>query len=162
VTALIAVSLPLGALRLRLPAWAGATLGAALAANLVLYVVDQEEHPYRSPAYASLAALFESARGEPLEGKVLTPNPQAFALVTGLAAPMTVPGIGVDPAYDYVVLPSAAWDPERLGGRLVTHNDAWSLVALDRPLALVEIRPRINCRQALIPAFAVLASCPLW
>jgi hypothetical protein len=162
VTALAALTLPMGAERLRLPPWAGGVFAAALAVSTAVYAWHVEEQPYRDPRHAALAALFEKARSTPIQGNVLTPHPQAFELVTGHFATMTVPGIGVEPAYSAVVLPPGAWDPKRLAGHVVLKNKAWGLVALDAPMTLAEIQPRIVCTGPMDPAFAILAGCPIF
>jgi hypothetical protein len=130
VAALVALSLPPGLERLSLLARRGGqrvaiAAGAALAASLALFIAEHDAQPYRDPTYAALAELFQSLRGSaPLEGNVLTPNPEAFALVTGMHAPMPRRAIGVDPDYSYVILPSDEWT-ERLGGTLIADCPLW-------------------------------------
>ncbi|HUZ75705.1 MAG TPA: glycosyltransferase family 39 protein [Stellaceae bacterium] len=166
VTCLIALSLPIAAETLQFPrhrrvraSLAGLML-TALAASLVAYVNQHEEHPYRDASYAALADLFSDIRSHDiLLGNVLTPSPQAFALYTGLSAPMSVPAIGVDPRYAYVILPSVEWQAQSLGGAAMTRNSVWSLVALTAPMTLAEFREHYNCAFSSIAAFAVLSDC---
>ncbi len=166
VTCLLALSLPIGAATLPLPrdrrarsAVAGLTL-TVLVAGLVTYAIHHERYPYHDPNYAALAAFFSDIRhGDALVGNVLTPNPQAFELYTGASAPMSLPGIGVDPRYAYVILPSQEWHTQSLGGRVMAQNGVWSLVAFDRPLTLGEFRAHYDCALSSIAAFAVLADC---
>ena len=117
-----------------------------LAVSLVSYAIHHEEHPYRDPNYAALADLFSDIRNHgALTGNVLTPSPQAFELYTGFSAPMSLPGIGIDPPYAYVILPSAEWQAQSLGGAVIAQNGVWSLVAFDRPMTLAEFREGYNC-----------------
>ena len=166
VACLLALSLPLALETVsfprdrRLRASLAVLLIAALAINLASFAVHHERHPYRDPNYAALADLFSDIRAhDGLEGNVLTPDPQAFALYTGLSAPMAVPGIGVDPRYAYVILPSAEWRGQSLGGTVLAHNAVWSLVALDAPMTLSEFRTRYDCARSSIAAFAVVSDC---
>ncbi|MGH7088258.1 MAG: hypothetical protein ACREFQ_05105, partial [Stellaceae bacterium] len=166
VTALLAMSLPMGleALSLvgrRSAVWTGTVAGGLLAASLALFIVQHDAHPYRDPSYAALADLFARVRNGPaLAGNVLTPDPQAFALVTGNRAPMAKPAIGIDPIYAYAVLPAS--EQHALGGTVQTDNSLWRLVKLDSPLSLAEFRKRVNCHGPPIAAFAVIAGCPMW
>lgn len=169
VTCLVAISLPVGAetlavFRRRGAAWlAAGVTGAAMAASLGFYIARHEQHPYADANYAALADMFETARGaDNLRGNVLTPNPQAFTLYTGLPAPMTVPKLGIDPDYAYVILPSAEWRPDRLSGTLIARNGVWSLIALTAPLNLAAIRERVDCTRSTISSFAVLSNCLIW
>ena len=169
VTCLLAISLPFGAemlavFRHRAAAWLAAGLAAAaMSASLAAYIIHHDANPYHDPNYAALADMFATIRNrDGLHGNVLTPNPQAFALYTGLRAPMTVPGLGVDPLYAYVILPSQEWDPDRLSGTLVAKNDVWSLIALTAPLDLAAFRARFDCTRSTIPAFAMLSNCLIW
>jgi len=166
VTCLVLISLPFGAEKLarswprRLTGGATAALVAALAASLALYIVRHDRFPYHDQAYAALASLFESIRShDQVPGNVLTPNPQAFGLYTGLKAPVPVPGIGIDPEYAYAVLPSAEWDDKKLPGKLLEHNDVWSFIALDTPLRIDEFRRRYDCANAVIPAMSAVSNC---
>jgi len=166
VTCLLALSLPIGLETLAFPcgrrvraACAGLAL-TALAASLAAYVIRHEQSPYRNPDYAALAGLFAEIRmHDGLAGNVLTPNPQAFALYTGLSAPMAAPRIGVDPAYAYVILPDAEWQEQSIRGTVLAENGIWSLVALDAPLTLGEFRAQFRCASSSIAAFAVLSHC---
>ncbi len=166
VTCLIALSLPLAAAAVPFPrdrrvraAGAGLAL-TALAANLASYAIHHERHPYRDASFAALAGLFSDIRAhDALEGNVLTPDPQAFELYTGLSAPMSVPAIGVVPRYAYVILPAAEWRAQSLGGAVMTHNSAWNLVALATPMTLAEFRENYNCAASSIAAFAVISNC---
>ncbi len=166
VTCLVAVSLPFGAEKLarrwsgRAAGGAAAAIAVSLSASLALYIVAYDRSPYHNRAYAALANLFETIRGrDQVAGNVLTPNPQAFALYTGLKAPVPVPGIGIDPSYGYVILPSAEWDERRLPGTVLERNSVWSFVALRAPLRIEEFRARYDCSQATIPAMSVVSRC---
>lgn len=166
VTCLLALSLPIATEALPFPhnrrvraSLAGLTI-TILAASLVSYAIDHEKHPYRDQNYAALAGLFSDIRNrDALKGNVLTPSPQAFELYTGISAPMSLPGIGIDPAYAYVILPSAEWPAQSLRGAVIAQNGVWSLVAFDKPTTLVEFRERYNCAFSSIAAFAVLSHC---
>ena len=163
---LLAMSLPLAAERLRvalprgvLTSLTGLAL-AALAASLGAFIIAHERHPYRDPNYAALADLFAEVRARPaLQGNVLTPNPQAFQLYTGLDAPMSAPGIGVAPHYAYVILPSREWEAQTMGGRVLERNGVWSLVALATPVTLAEFREQYNCALSALASFAVVSNC---
>jgi hypothetical protein len=166
VSCLLALSLPLAAETLPFLDHRRARRGVAilaiglLAVNLFAYAVHHEMNPYRDPAYAALAGLFTEIRDhEALEGNVLTPSPQAFELYTGLSAPMSYPGIGVDPVYSYVVFPAAEWSVQSFRNTVVTQNGTWILVALGEPATLAEFRERYNCELSSIAAFAVLSKC---
>jgi hypothetical protein len=169
VACLLAISLPIGAERLSLfrrrgvAAAAVVVLAACMAANLGFYIVHHDEQPYHDANFAALADMFKTVRAHPdLNGNVLTPNPEAFSLYTGLHAPMTVPGIGVEPEYSYVILPSDEWNRERLSAKLIAQNRIWSLIALATPLRLAEIRQRNDCPRSMIPAGATLWNCLIW
>ncbi len=167
VTCLIAMSLPFGIERLigdgldRAVARALATLAlGALSTSLAFYIIDHDRHPYHDATYAALADMFKTVREhDRLDGNVLTPDPQAFGLYTGLKAPMSVPGIGIDPRYDYVILPSVEWNKDRLRGTLLARNDVWSLIALSTPLRIAEFRERYDCTHSSIPAMSVVSLC---
>jgi hypothetical protein len=132
----------------------------ALAANLAAYVVNHERHPYRTASYAALAGLLAEIRQDGrLDGNVLTSNPQAFELYTGFSAPMTAPGIGVDPRYAYVIIPTAEWRSQSLGGAVVQGNEVWSLVALNPPRTLDEFRDGYKCANSTFAGFALLSGC---
>ena len=92
---------------------------------------------------------------------MLAPSPQAFELYTGFSAPMSVPDIGVDPQYAYVILPSAEWSAQSLAGTVIAQNQVWSLVAFDGPMRLADFRRHYECRKSTIAAFAVLSKCPI-
>jgi len=166
VTSLIAVSLPIAAETI--PIFhrravavfvAGATL-AAMSINLVFYAIDHDAHPYHDRDYAALAEIFTDVRDHyALGGNVLTPNPQAFGLYTGLRAPIPMAGRGVDPVYRYVIVPTAEWKAQRLHGVLVTRNEVWSVIELTPPLRVSEIQEQYDCTYSTIPAFAVLSNC---
>ena len=170
VTCLIAISLPFGVEKIaaigrhRAAAWSlTGVAAAALQLSLALYIVNHDRHPYRDPSYAALADMFQTVRDHyHLDGNVLTPDPQAFGLYTGQKAPMSVPGIGVDPRYEYVILPSVEWNEDRLPGTLIVKNSVWSLVALRAPLRLAEFRARYDCTRAAIPAMSVLTNCMIY
>jgi hypothetical protein len=77
---------------------------AVLAVNLGAYVVAHERTPYnpRGP-WKELAAFFGEVGRTRIETTgVLTPNPQAFQLITGYPAPMTIGTL--NPLYDHVVV----------------------------------------------------------
>jgi hypothetical protein len=166
VTCLLALSLPIAAETLPFPqnrrvraSIAGLAI-TTLAVSLVSYAVHHEKYPYRDPNYAALAGLFSDIRNrDALAGDVLTPSPQAFELYTGLSAPMSLPGIGIDPPYAYVILPSVEWQAQSLRGAVIAQNDVWSLVAFGKPTTLAEFRERYNCAFSSIAAFAVLSHC---
>ncbi len=68
----------------------GLATAVALLVNLGAYIYAHERHPYNPGGpWAELAALFDGARDLESAG-VLTPNPHAFQLWTGIPAPMTV------------------------------------------------------------------------
>jgi Dolichyl-phosphate-mannose-protein mannosyltransferase len=167
VTCLIAISLPFGIEgllgkhldRAAVPALAALAAGV-LSVSTAFYIIDHDRHPYHDPAYAALADMFKTVREQyRLDGNVLTPNPQAFGLYTGLKAPPSVPGIGLDPHYDYVILPSVEWNEDRLRGTLIAQNSVWSLIALSTPLRIDELRERYDCTHSSIPAMSVLSLC---
>lgn len=168
VACLLAITLPVGAedLAVSPPRWRGWLVGAvlvALAGNLGLYIVAHDARPYHDHTFAALAALFTEVRDHNrLGGNVLTPNPQAFTLLTGMPAPMTVPKIGVRPVYAYVILPNAEWSVNAGLGPVLAKNDVWSLVAFDKPLTLAAFRARYDCAKARLPAFAVVSHCLIW
>jgi hypothetical protein len=166
VTCLIAISLPISAetlpffrsRRLRVSV-AGLTI-ASVAASFAVYVVLHEAHPYRDSDYAALVELFKEIRDrDALEGNVLTPNPQAFELYTGLSAPMFAPGAGVDPRYAYVILPTVEWSAQPLSGAVIAKNGVWSLVALATPMRISEFRHQYNCKASSNAAFAAISDC---
>jgi len=166
VTCLMALSLPIAAEALPFPsnrrvraAFAGLAI-TTLAVSLVAFAIHHERHPYRDPNYAALAGLFSDLRNHgALDGNVLTPSPQAFELYTGFSAPMSYPGVGIDPSYAYVILPSEEWQAQSLSGAVIAQNEIWSLVAFDKPKTLAEFRERYNCDSSSIAAFAVLSHC---
>lgn len=166
VTCLMALALPLAIEDFPLPgtrrvraALAGLAL-AAYAASLARYAVIHERFPYRDPSYAALADLFADIRGRaPLQGHVLTPDPQAFALYTGQSAPPPLPAYGVDPSYAYVILPTPEWQAQSIPGSVTAQNNNWSLVALAKPQTIGEFREHYNCARSYIAAFAVLSKC---
>ena len=169
VACLIAISLPFGAETLavfRNRAVAVTTAGvvsAALSVSLAFYIIQHDKQPYHDATFAALADMFETVRDHPdLAGNVLTPNPEAFSLSTGLRAPMTVPGLGFEPRYAYVILPSDEWNRDRLSGRVIAQNSIWSLIELSAPLRLAEIRQRNECPISMIPAVAALWNCLIW
>ena len=75
---------------------------------------------------------------------------------------MTVPGIGVEPEYRYVILPSDEWNRDKLSATVLAENKIWSLIALPAPLHLSEIRQRNDCPRLMIPAGATLWNCVIW
>jgi hypothetical protein len=166
VTCLMAMSLPLAAetiafFRRRAVAACSATvILAAMSVSLVFYVMDHDAHPYHDPEYAALAGIFTDIRDHhALAGNILTPNPHAFGLYTGLHAPIPEPRLGIDPVYDYLIVPTVEWQAQRLHGTLVTRNDVWSVIALDPPMSASQLKERYNCAYSGIPSFAVLLSC---
>ncbi len=167
VTCLIAISLPFGAESISrlyphhaIARSVAAMTAVGLSTSLAFYIIDHDRHPYHDPAYAALADMFDTVRKHNrLDGNVLTPNPQAFGLYTGLKAPMPVPGIGVDPQYAYVILPSVEWNEDRLAGTVIARNSVWSLIAFATPLRIAEFRERYDCTHASIPAMSVLSNC---
>ncbi|HUB96098.1 MAG TPA: hypothetical protein VL993_09285 [Stellaceae bacterium] len=166
VTCLLAISLPIAAETLPFPrhpqarGWCAAIVLAALAVGLVSYTVDHERHPYHDANFAALAQMFSEIRdGNPIDGNVLTPDPQAFELYTGDPAPMSLPAIGVDPVYSYVILPSAEWAAQTFEGTVVAKNGIWSLVAFATPTTLPDFRRGYNCDRSSIASFAVVSDC---
>jgi hypothetical protein len=147
VTCLMAVSLPISIeslpiLRQRTvrPLVAAAVVGA-MAISLVCYVQHHDQYPYHDPDYSALAGMFADIRDQGVvEGDVLTPNADAFGLYTGRSAPMSVPGIGIDPAYQFVILRTNDWVPGALGGTSVYGNGVWSLIRLSTPMSLSQIK----------------------
>jgi hypothetical protein len=169
VTCLVAISLPFGAEKLahnwsgRAVGSAAAALAAALSASLAVYIVRHDRFPYHDRAYAALANLFETIRShDQVAGNVLTPDPQAFGLYTGLKAPMPVPGIGIDPQYNYVILPSTEWNEKRLPGTVLEKNGVWSFIALSAPLRFDEFRQRYDCTHAAVPTMSVVSNCLIY
>jgi hypothetical protein len=89
---------------------------------------------------AELALLFERTATRPITPQaVMTPNPHAFALMTGQPAPITNAALGITPRYSHVVL--RADRPVALppGSNVVIEVAPWRLVALPEPLPLAEI-----------------------
>jgi hypothetical protein len=166
VTCLIAISLPFGVesfssnwLR-RAARWFAAVSVAAYSVSILFYIANHDRHPYHDPTYAALADMFQIVRtSDNVDGNVLTPNPEAFGLYTGFNAPTPVPGIGIDPRYRYVILPTAEWNEDRLKGTLLARNGVWSFIALDTPLRISEVRQRYDCTQARIPAMSLVSNC---
>lgn len=149
VSCLMAISLPISAESLPIlcnravrSLAIAATVGA-MAVSLIAYARNHDRYPYHDPDYAALAAMFEEIRNHgPVNGNVLTPNADAFGLYTGTNAPISVPGIGVNPAYDYVIIPTSEWIPSVLSGTSINENAVWSLIRLSIPMTLFEIKER--------------------
>jgi hypothetical protein len=166
VTCLVAISLPLAAetiplLRRRAVASlaAVATL-AAMSVSLVFYAIDHDAHPYHDPEYAALADIFTELRDHhPLDGNVLTPNPQAFGLFTGFHAPIPLPARGIDPIYRYIIMPTIEWNAQKLQGVVIAYNDVWSVIELGPPLRASELQAQFDCSYSTFPAFAMVSKC---
>lgn len=119
----------------RLLALAG---GLALLVNFGAYIAAHERAPYnaRGP-WAELASLFETVRESPLEASgVLTPNPHAFQLATGLAAPMRV----AESTYDHMVARLDGVGPQPpAGSTLILDVAPWGLFKLPEPTSGAEL-----------------------
>ncbi len=129
-------------------------LALALAANLAGYIGANERQPYNSEGpWSELAALFHELRGADLETEgVLTPNPHAFQLTTGLAAPMVVGGS----TFDHMVARTDGVGPQPPeGARRVTAVEPWALYQLTAPTAgpeLIRDPPRYPMRWRAAPS----------
>jgi hypothetical protein len=136
----LAVLINLGPVLVRLfrvPALAVA-LVFLLFLNLSLYVAEHEAHPYNRTAssWRELAELFQAvAREEGLRpAGVLTKNPDAFQLMTGLRAPWGWD----DLLYDYAVLDASKGDLPP-GSEVVVSRPPWVFVALPEPMTRAQV-----------------------
>ena len=117
------------------PGWRrtlGVAATLALAVNLGAYITANERAPYNpNGPWAELVDLFEIARESGLKtGGVLTPNPHAFQLTTGLPAPMSVAGA----TFEHMVARLDGSGPEPPGGsEVLLENAAWGLYELPEP-----------------------------
>ncbi|HTW27434.1 MAG TPA: glycosyltransferase family 39 protein [Acetobacteraceae bacterium] len=122
-----------------------AALAIVCATSLLAYVVRFERHPLAAGS-DDLLALFARIRAMPdPPPALLTYHATAYTLITGLPAPLTVPGIGLLPRYTHLISraghpvypPSEA--PPR-GAALLSAIGPWQLYALPRPMTLAAIR----------------------
>jgi hypothetical protein len=114
---------------------------AGYAASLGFYIAAHERNPYGEEKWATLAALFERARGldaQPLG--VWTLEPQAYQLMTGQKAPMTVEALGIVPLYSHMA--TATGDdmvPPPSGSVAVLSAAPWTLYRLPHPMRQQDI-----------------------
>ncbi len=109
-----------------------AAAGLALLVNLGAYIAAHERAPYnRQGPWAELARLFERVGDGGLQSAgVLTPNPHAFQLTTGLPAPMRV----AESTFEHMVSRLDGRGPQPpTGSVLVLAVDPWGVFALPRP-----------------------------
>jgi hypothetical protein len=123
---------------------AGGLCVLALAANLAGYIAAHERHPYNpNGPWAELAGLIEASASQPLEtAGVLTPNPHAFQLGSGHAAPMRV-GEG---SFDHMVARTDGVGPQPPeGSRMLLEVTPWALYELPHRMTgreLTAVPPR--------------------
>ncbi len=109
-----------------------------LSLNLALYVRAHERQPFNPTGpWAELAALFEAAAGLDLETVgVLSPNSDAFRLITGLPAPIPPE----DSTFDHLVARRDGVGPQPPpGSEPVLEVRPWALFRLPRPMRGAEI-----------------------
>ncbi len=106
--------------------------GLALVVNLASYVSTNERQPYNPEGpWSELARLFETVGASALEtAGVLTPNPHAFQLTTGLPAPMVV----AESTFEHMVARTDDLGPQPpAGSTLVLEVAPWALYELAAP-----------------------------
>lgn len=104
----------------------------ALLVNLAAYVVAHERTPYNPQGpWGELAGLFIAVREAPLEtAGVLTPNPHAFQLTSGLPAPMRV----AESTFEHMIARLDGLGPQPPAGSvLILEVAPWGLFELPAP-----------------------------
>jgi len=124
---------------------AGATLLAiAFALNLVVYVWRDQRHPYMAD-FGDMVALFEQVRRLPVKpAAMLTDHDGIYSFITGDAAPLSLPQVGLAPRYTHIICHAVPTGYASViapppGATLLREVGEWRLYALPRAMTLQEI-----------------------
>jgi hypothetical protein len=113
-----------------------------LAVNVGSYIVVHEQEPYsKANNVSELARLFSLAAKLEFHPKgVFTDHPHAFALITGHAAPMSLPSRGINPRYSHAIIrrdnPASRWAEN---SRTLLSVYPWELIELKTPMYYGEL-----------------------
>lgn len=108
-----------------------------------------EAKPYLGDL-GNMVALFDHVGRLPTPPRAVdTDHALLFTLMTGLSAPLTVTGIGVEPRYTDLILhvpapPGVAVQQPPRGATLVINQGAWSYYILPQPMTQRELRASAN------------------
>ncbi len=129
-------------------------LGAVLIAylpNLAGFSERFERTPYLGD-YSDMIALFRKvSRVSDRQISVYAFYPLLFTEETGIASPLTVPGIGLEPSYSNIVLRipfdvRSRLDDAMPGIKLVSCQGRWCDYSLPKPMTVRELAPIIRWR----------------
>lgn len=113
-----------------------------LLANLVVYIIWHEKHPFNEAGpWREFAELCEELKTKPNLAPVgvFTPNPEAVQLMTGYAAPWGKSEL----LYDYAIIDSSKYKmpPD---GEIVISKPPWVFISLPVPMTRKEISQLID------------------